>query len=133
MSVSYIIDTDWIIDHFNKIEKVTKKLEELAPEGLALSIISLAELHEGIYYSRDPTRSERTLKDFLASGVVILGINEAISEIFGIERGKLRKQGKIIGDFDLLIASTCLYHDLSLLTNNRKHFELVERLEIISF
>jgi len=132
MSVSYLIDTDWIIDHFNKIERVTKKLEELAPGGLALSIISLAELYEGIYYSRDPTRSERTLKDFLASGVVILGINEGICKIFGIERGKLRKQGKLIGDFDLLIASTCLYHDLSLLTNNRKHFELVERLEIIS-
>jgi len=44
MNVSYLIDTDWIIDHFNKIEKVTRKLEELAPQGLALSIVSLAEL-----------------------------------------------------------------------------------------
>jgi tRNA(fMet)-specific endonuclease VapC len=97
-----------------------------------MCIVSLAELYEGIYYSRDPTRSERILKDFLVSGVLVLGINEGICEIFGKERGKLRKQGKIIGDFDLLIASTCLYHDLSLLTNNRKHFEVMERLEIIS-
>jgi len=54
MNVFYLIDTDWIIDHFNKVEKVTKKLEELTAQGLALSIISLAELYEGIYYSRDP-------------------------------------------------------------------------------
>jgi len=58
MNVSYLIDTDWVIDHFNKIEKVTRKLEELAPQGLALSIVSLAELYEGIYYSRDPVLSE---------------------------------------------------------------------------
>ncbi|MCK4475448.1 MAG: type II toxin-antitoxin system VapC family toxin [Methanophagales archaeon] len=132
MKTSYLIDTDWIIDHFNEVEKVTNELEKLAPEGLAVSIISLAELYEGIYYSRDPTRSERTLEDFLASGLAIFGIDEGICKIFGKERGKLRKQGKLIGDFDLLIASTCLYHNLTLLTNNRKHYEVVEGLKIIS-
>jgi len=132
MNVSYLIDTDWIIDHFNKIEKVTRKLEELAPQGLALSIVSLAELYEGIYYSRDPVLSEETLKKFLAPDLVILGIDERICRIFGNERGRLRRQGRIIGDFDLLIASTCLYHDLTLLTNNARHFEALEKLKICS-
>jgi predicted nucleic acid-binding protein len=45
--MTYLIDTDWIIDHLNHIERITRRLEELAPEGLALSIISLAELYEG--------------------------------------------------------------------------------------
>ena len=36
MSVSYLIDTDWIIDHFNKIEKVTKKLEELIIKDIVI-------------------------------------------------------------------------------------------------
>ena len=40
--MKYLIDTDWIIDHLNGQEKVKKELEELAPEGLALSILSLA-------------------------------------------------------------------------------------------
>jgi predicted nucleic acid-binding protein len=44
--MTYLIDTDWVIDHLNHIEHVTRRLEELAPEGLALSIISLAELYE---------------------------------------------------------------------------------------
>lgn len=132
MNVSYLIDTDWIIDHFNKIEKVTRKLEELAPQGLALSIVSLAELYEGIYYSRDPVLSEEALKRFLAPNLVILGIDERIYRIFGKERGRLRWQGRIIGDFDLLIASTCLYHNLTLLTNNARHFEAVENLKILS-
>ncbi|RLG46062.1 MAG: hypothetical protein DRN92_05950 [Thermoproteota archaeon] len=130
--MKYLIDTDWVIDHFNRVEKVTKKLEELAPEGLALSIISLAELYEGVYYSRDPSESERILKEFLTSDLEVLGIDEETCKIFGRERGRLRREGKIISDFDLLIASTCLRHNLILLTNNRRHYELVKGLEIIS-
>ena len=47
------------------------------------------------------------------------------------ERGRLRKEGKAIGDFDLLIASTCLHYDLTLLTDNIKHFGMVENLKIL--
>lgn len=39
----YLIDTDWIIDHLKGNDRVVKKLEELAPEGMAISVISLAE------------------------------------------------------------------------------------------
>jgi predicted nucleic acid-binding protein len=65
-------------------------------------------------------------------GMPVLGIDEEICKIFGKERGRLRKQGKIIGDFDLLIASTCIYYDLVLLSNNRKHYEVVEELKVVS-
>jgi tRNA(fMet)-specific endonuclease VapC len=129
--MKYLIDTDWLIDHLNGVEKVKRKLEELAPEGLAISIISLAEVYEGIFYSRDPQRSEDTLEAFLP-GLPILNINEEICKIFGKERGRLRQQGRIIGDFDFLIASTCLYHNLILLTNNASHFERIEMLKIVS-
>lgn len=130
--MKYLIDTDWVIDHFNKVEKVTRKLRELAPHGLALSIISLAELYEGVYYSRDSVKSQTILEEFLAPDLSVLGIDEEVCRIFGKERGRLRRQGKSIADLDLLIASTCLYYDLTLLTNNRKHFGVVEKLRIIS-
>jgi len=131
MKVSYLVDTDWIIDHLNGIEKVTKKLEELASKGLAVSVISLAELYEGVYYSRNPAQSEKMLKEFL-DACTVLGIDEEVCKIFGKERGRLRRKGRMIGDFDLLIASTCLRHNLTLLTNNRRHYEAVEGLKIIS-
>lgn len=51
MKISYLIDTDWVIDHLNKIEKVTQKLKEFRPKGMALSVISLAELYEGVYFT----------------------------------------------------------------------------------
>ena len=130
--MNYLIDTDWVIDHLNGVEQVTQRLKELVPYGLSLSILPLAELYEGIYHSQNPVQDEQALSRFLTSDMVVLGIDEEIARTFGKERGRLRQQGRTIGDIDLLIASTCLYHNLTLLTNNRKHFEVVDGLKIIS-
>ena len=131
MSLVYLVDTDWVIDHFHGVESVTRKLEELRPAGLAMSIVSLAELYEGIHYSRDPARSHEVLARFLA-GVAVLPLDEGICDRFGLERGRLRQQRLTVGDFDLLIAATCLHHRLTLCSNNRRHFEIVRGLEIVS-
>ncbi len=130
MSPAYLIDTDWIIDHFNRIEAITQKLEELRPAGLATSIICIAELYEGVYYSRDPNQSEAVLERFLMD-LMVLAVDEEVCRVFGRERGRLRQQRRTIGDFDLLIAATSLRHSLTLCTNNRRHFEMVEGLRII--
>jgi tRNA(fMet)-specific endonuclease VapC len=130
--MTYLIDTDWVIDHLNHIEHVTRRLEELAPEGLALSIISLAELYEGVYYSRDSVESEAALQRFLNPELTILSLDEETCKIFGKERGRLRTAGLLIGDCDLLIGATALRHRLTLLTNNRRHFERIEGLRMES-
>ncbi len=127
----YLLDTDWVIDHLHNVGRVTQRIEELSPEGLGLSVISLAELYEGIFNSTDPAGNESALQDFL-SGVEVVPVDEATCRVFGRERGRLRAAARMIADFDLLIASTCLRHSLTLLSNNRRHFELVEELEIIS-
>lgn len=130
-SLSFLIDTDWVIDHLNAIAEVTRHLKELEPQGLALSIISAAELWEGVYFSRDQKRSQLMLEAFL-SGVTILNLDEEICKRFGQLRGSMRKHGQIMGDFDLLIAATALKHNLKLLTNNRKHFAGIAGLQIES-
>jgi len=126
--LSFLIDTDWVIDHFNGVTHVTRRLKELQPQGLGLSVVSAAELWEGAFFSRDPKRSQETLEGFL-SGVDILGLDEEICRRFGQLRGSMRRRGQTIGDFDLLIAATALRHDLTLLTNNRKHFEGIAGLK----
>ena len=66
------------------------------------------------------------------STVSVLGIDEEVTRIFGRERGRLRRLGRTVGDLDLLIAATALRYDLTLLSNNRRHFELIENLQIFS-
>jgi tRNA(fMet)-specific endonuclease VapC len=127
----YLVDTDWIIDHLRGKEEVKEKLKELRPSGIAISIVSLAELYEGIYSSKDPIKDQNILENLLTQ-FFILEIEEDICKVFGKERGRLRQQRKTVGDFDLLIASNCLHYNLTILTNNRKHYEVVNGLNIVS-
>ena len=120
-----------MIHHLNRVTAVRERLAALHNQGLALSVISLAELWEGILFSRDPRRGQQRLSEFL-SGVDVLGVDEAICKRFGQLRGSLRSQGKRIGDFDMLIAATALEYDLTLLSNNRRHFEQIEGLRLES-
>ncbi len=126
----YLIDTDWVINHLRGSERVTAKLEELAASGLALSIVSVAELYEGVHRSVSPNKTESSLNQFLTA-VTVLGLNKPICRLFGQERARLRKEGQLIGDFDLLIASTCLHHNLILLTDNVREFERVEGIRLL--
>ena len=128
---AFLIDTDWIIDHFNGIVDRTRRLQELQPQGLAVSIISIAELWEGVHFSRDPAHSRAQLGKFL-EGVIVLGLDEETCSRFGQLRGELRNRDEVMGDFDLLIAATALVHNLTLLTNNRRHFHKIQDLRIES-
>ena len=127
--MKYLIDTDWIIDHLNGVEYITKNLEKFIALGICTSIISVAELYEGIYGSKDYETSLDILETFL-EGITVLSIDQEVCKIFGRERNKFSRQGNIIGDFDLLIASICLRHNLILLTNNKMHFERIDSLKI---
>ncbi len=124
----YLLDTDWVIHYLRGHQRIVDKVRTYQSDGLAISVITLAELQAGVYYSSDP---ERARHDFL-SVVKILLITENICEYYGQEYARLRQMGQLIGGFDLLIATTCLYHNLILLTNNEEHFKRISGLKIES-
>lgn len=128
---TYLVDTDWVIHYLHGNKEIVKNLISLRKKGIGISIISLAELYEGIYGSTNLVGNEKALNDFLR-GVSPLQLDREICKIFGKERARLRKEKKLIDDFDLLIASTCLCYNLILLTNNQQHFVRVEGLKIVS-
>ncbi len=131
MSLRYLVDTDWIIHYLNGHRAIVSQLQTLTDQGCAVSVVSLAELYEGVHYSSNPTDNAQALSDFLL-GMTVLGIDTEICKIFGQHRGRLRATGKVLGDFDLLIGSTALRYELTVLTNNRRHFSLIDGLAIES-
>jgi tRNA(fMet)-specific endonuclease VapC len=128
--MSNLLDTDWAIDYLNRAQETIRRVDALRPEGIAISIITVAELYEGALNSYDPRRDERALEDFLRP-FPIIDLDIPICRIFGIERARLRTTGTLIPDMDLFIGATALRHDLTLLTNNRRHFERLPGLSII--
>ena len=51
-------------------------------------------------------------------------------KIFGKIKADLKKEGKIINDSDLFIASIAISNKMRLVTNNDKHFKRIEDLKI---
>ncbi len=129
--MSNLLDTDWAIHYLNGNPQVMRRLDSLRPDGVSISIVSVAELYEGIVNSPNPEDDERELADFLQP-FPLINLNLAICRIFGVERARLRAAGTPIQDMDLLIGATALRHDLTLLSNNRRHFERLPGLRIIS-
>lgn len=131
MRMTYLVETDWAVHWLRGRQDIVSMIHKFQTYGLGLSVISLAELYTGVYYSTDSSQAQQGLDDFL-SYVTILEVNKEISRTFGEQNAHLRREGQVIEDFDLLIAVTCLHHGLKLLTNNRKHFGRIDGLEIIS-
>ena len=125
----YLVDTDWIIDALVPVPPALDLLDSLSRGGLAVSIITLAELFEGAYRSPNPADGLRAIRAFL-SGYGILNLSEAIIEVFARTRADLRRQGQSLADLDLLIAATALTYDLILVTRNRRHFGRVPGLRL---
>lgn len=119
--MKYLVDTDWIIDGLaNKLDVLTA-LRTLARDGIAVRIVSFAELYEGAYGSQNPQQEIARIQQFLASYPVI-NLSDAITNRFGQVRTQLRAQGMLIPDLDLLIGVTAVVHGLMVMTRNVRHF-----------
>ncbi len=127
----YLADTDWIVHALHGNPAIIQRLEELTDAGIGISIISVAELYQGVYYSNDPPGNEQRLQAFL-SGYDIVQMDYEICRTFARERGRLKAQGTPIADLDLLIGCIALRHGLTMLSNNRRHFQRLPGLSIIS-
>ena len=127
--MTYLLDTDWLIDYLGGREEARAVVDPLLPTGVAISVITYAEFYEGVAAS--PRREERLekLDDFVA-GVELLGLDLTTARIFGERRAQLRAQGLLIDNFDLLIAATALRFDLTLVTRNVSDFGRIEGLQI---
>ena len=128
----YLLDTNTCI--FIKNERPATTLQKLrevirTKKRVFLSSISVAELQYGVYNSQNIEMNRIALVEFLAP-FDILEFDDTDAEVFGKIRADLKKQGKIIGPYDMLIAAQALSRGLVLVTNNVGEFERVPGLRI---
>jgi predicted nucleic acid-binding protein len=127
--VSYLVDTDCIIDYLNGDRRTIELFDSLAGSPIGMSLVTYGEVYDGVYHGRNPDESEEGFLRLLQV-IDIIDLNEAIMRRFARIRGALRKTGQSIGDPDIMIAATALHHDLTLVTRNLDHFRRVPGLKI---
>jgi tRNA(fMet)-specific endonuclease VapC len=123
----YVLDTDTCIYWLKGEEKVRKRVEQIGADSLRMTIITLAELKYGAYYSKNASENLESIGKFLRK-VKVLSLDYDAAERFGKIKAELRRSGQIIQDFDILIASITLSHAGVLVTNNTEHFKRIPGL-----
>lgn len=127
--MSYLIDSDYLIDALIGRPAALAALDRLSERGAAISIISLGEVFEGAYSAPEPAERLARMRSVLAR-FSIISLSEPIMEHFARTRAHLRRTGQLIPDMDLLIAATAVHHELQLVTRNLRHFGRVPGLSL---
>jgi predicted nucleic acid-binding protein len=130
MSKKYILDSDILIYFLKGEKEVIEKVLSLQNDELYITIINYTELLYGIYNSNKISQNREKILPFL-DNFKILQFDKNASEIFAKLKTKLKKQGKIIADMDIMIASIAISNKAILYTNNLKHFNRVDGLKIL--
>ena len=129
--MQFLVDTDWVIDYLNGIQAVSQRFDELRSQGIGLSIVSLAELYEGVLGADDPKADESALLDFLAD-IDVLAVDLTVCRIFADERRRLRATRTLISDFDLLIGGHRHPSQPHAAHQQPRHFARLRGLPIVS-
>ncbi len=127
--MAYLIDTDTIIFALRGDDKVLEKFKENKNIPISISMITYAELIFGAKLSQNEQKNMIKV-NHIRDIYPIEELNEGVMEVFADIKAKMVEKGIRIEDMDLLIASTAIYNELVLVTNNTKHFKNIPNLKL---
>jgi len=103
----------------------------VAGKTVAISFITVGEIYFGAVKRK---WGNQTLNAFLErlKAVVVVPSDHEVCREYGKLKSSLQQAGIVVSDNDLWIAACALRHSIPLISNNRKHFEKMPGLNLIS-
>ena len=126
---TFLLDSDILIYFLKGRGDVVAKVLAYPPEDLVTSRINFTELLYGAYNSAKVEKNLKVITSFLES-FDILEFDARSAAIFAKEKARLKKNGTILADMDLMIASIAIANDLILVSNNTKYFRRIKSLKL---
>lgn len=132
----YLLDTNILIDFLDEVPSVVKHVLQVGTRRCCLSVISLHELYYGAYLAKEKKeeyydKEIRKIKK-LVEHFTVLSL-ETKGEHYGKIKYALRKKGKPVDEFDMVIASQALNEGLTVVTDNLKHFENMPGVNVVNW
>ena len=126
--MTHLLDTNICSAHMRRPGGLAHRFFQYA-SGIAISAVVLAELYSGAYKHPNPSRLLALIADLLQE-VAVLDFDSACAEQFGKVQGGLLRQGIMVPETDLMIASVALIYDLTLVTHNTADFQNIPGLRL---
>ena len=124
----YLLDTNICAYFLNGKFNLKSKIDKVGLENCLVSEITIAELKYGVEKSTFKEQNRKTLEKFQTK-FHIVPVFPAL-DIYAKEKARLKTKGKILDDFDLLIGSTAISNNLTLVTKNVSDFDRLEKIDI---
>ena len=128
----YLLDTDTLIYNLKGNNSIKRNLELHLEDPIKISVITLMELYFGAYKSEKVAGNLAKIRR-IENSFEIVSTGKESAQIFGMLKASLKKSGAPLDDFDLLIASCAMAHNLTLVTNNTKHFSRIDGLKLTNW
>jgi predicted nucleic acid-binding protein len=128
----FLLDTDTLIYNLKGNEEIKRNLQDHFEDPMKICVITIMELYYGAYKSRKITGNLSKVRT-IENAFEIISVNSECAEIFGMLKTSLEKSGMLLDDFDLIIASCAMTNNLTLVTNNTKHFSRIDGLKLTNW
>lgn len=131
------LDTSFVVDLLrerrrSELGPATRLAGALRDEEVALSVFVRCELLLGAERSERPEQELPKVEAFCRS-VRGVEFTEGLASHYARLAAHLMGRGESLATMDLLIAATALGHEAPLVTRNRRHFERVPGLLVLSY
>lgn len=129
--MKYLLDTNLIIDFLKAKPAAVNKLSPFFAKGMAISVITAAEYLQGIFQVEDHQQALKLFLEFINQAKIeVLNIDWEIAEVYAKLQAKAEQVRHRLPSFDLLIASTAIAHNLTLVSDD-KVFTRISELKVI--
>ncbi len=116
--MTFLLDTNTCIHYLNQRHpEVTRRMVAAGPDRLAVSSLTVAELHFGAERSGRPEANRARLRVFLDE-LRSVPFDDRCGESFGRLKAERRAAGRPVPDFDLAIAATAIAEGLTLVSSD---------------
>jgi tRNA(fMet)-specific endonuclease VapC len=129
MKASHLLDTNvasYIIR--GNVPSVDRWLAKVPVANVFISTVTEGELRYGVARRPDATRLETLVEDFLLT-VTILPWDSAAAKQYGWLRASLEREGRPMGNLDMMIGAHALATGAVLVTNDRA-FTRIKNLKV---
>ena len=126
--MTFLLDTDTCSAHMRRPAQLAHRFIQHIGQ-LAISSVTLAELYAGAYKHSQVNRLLSLIADLLQE-VQVIDFDSACAHTFGQVRGTMWPHGFSFPTADLMIASTALVHNLTLVTHNTKDYQNIPGLRL---